>query len=103
MPSKEDLLEAIADCLEKEPSYSNCEKLTTFYTLLKYLYSEDEGYSQSSGNVFAELQGSEFREAIAGKNIEKVVDVLDEHMNVIRLLFPKEYKSVIKSISEVSY
>lgn len=99
MPSKEELLEAIKEIQRKEPTYANCEKLATFYTLLRYLYSEDDGQSHSDGR-FAAMNGSEFREAIAGKDIEKVVDVLDEHMNVVRVLFPKEYRAVIKKIME---
>ena len=31
---------------------------------------------------------------------KRVVDVLDEHMEVVMLLFPKEYKEVIRRISE---
>lgn len=98
MPSKEDLLEAIKEIQNKEPTYANCQKLATFYTLMKYLY-EEEGQSFSAG-TFPVMNGSEFREAIAGKDIEEVVDVLDEHMEVVQLLFPKEYKEVIKRISE---
>lgn len=99
MPSKEEILEAIAECSKKEPTYSNCEKLATFYTLLRYLYSEENGQSFSNGG-FPVMSGSEFREAITGKNIEKVVDVLDEHMKVVQVLYPKEYRSVINKILE---
>lgn len=97
MPSKEELLDAIAECSQREPSYSNCEKLATFYTLLRYLYSTEEGHSYSSGTM-PDTEGSEFRQAIAGKDIEKVVDVLDEHMEVVQVLFPKEYRAVIDRI-----
>ena len=97
MPSKEELLDAIKEIQQKEPSYSNCEKLATFYTLLQYLYSEEEGQSR---DAFPVSNGSEFRQAIAGKDIEKVVDVLDEHMEVVMILFPKEYKEVIRRIRE---
>lgn len=99
MPSKEDLLEAIREIQGKEPTYSNCEKLATFYTLLRYLYSEEDGYSESAG-IFPATDGSEFRQAISGKDIEKVVDVLDEHMEMVQILFPKEYKEVIRRIEE---
>lgn len=99
MPSKEEILEAIAECSKKEPTYSNCEKLATFYTLLRYLYSEESGQSFSNGG-FPIMNGSEFREAITGKDIEKVVDVLDEHMKVVQVLYPKEYRSVINKILE---
>lgn len=97
MPSKEELLDAIKEIQKKEPTYSNCEKLATFYTLLRYLYSEEEGQSR---DAFPASNGSEFRKAIAGKDIGKVVDVLDEHMKVVMTLFPKEYKAVIKMLEE---
>ena len=97
MPSKEELLDAIKEIQSKEPTYSNCEKLATFYTLLRYLYSEEEGQSR---DAFPASSGSEFRQAIAGKDIGKVVDVLDEHMKVVMALFPKEYKAVIKMLEE---
>lgn len=97
MPSKEELLDAIREIQSKEPTYSNCEKLATFYTLLRYLYSEEEGQSR---DAFPASNGSEFRQAIAGKDIGKVVDVLDEHMKVVMALFPKEYKAVIKMLEE---
>ena len=99
MPSKEDLLQAIKEIQTKEPSYSNCEKLATFYTLLRYLYSEEQEKSFSSGD-FPITSGSEFREAIAGRDLKKVVDVLDEHMKVVEALYPKEYRSVINKIME---
>lgn len=99
MPSKEELLEAIREIQGKEPTYSNCEKLATFYTLLRYLYSEEQGQSRDAG-VFPATNGSVFREAIAGKDIERVVDVLDEHMEMVQVLFPKEYKEVIRRIEE---
>lgn len=103
MPSKEELLDAIAECSQREASYSNCEKLATFYTLLSYLYSEEEGnsYDGSPRSVFPIINGSEFMQAIAGKDIGKVVDVLDEHMDVVKVLFPKEYQAVLNRIKDL--
>lgn len=103
MPTKEELLDAIRDLQSKTPTYATCEKLATFYTLLSSLYSDNtQGYSYSSAvSVFDDGSGSEFREAISGKNVDKVIDVLDEHMDVIKLLFPKEYMAVIRKIDEV--
>lgn len=103
MPTKEDLLEAIKECQQKELTYNTCEKLATFYILLNYLYpSKEDGYSFSYSEIttFPNFEGSEFKQAIAGKDIEKVVDVLDEHMNMIQLLFPKEYNKIISILME---
>jgi len=103
MPTKEELLNAIQEMQSKPPTYNTCEKLATFYTLLSHLYSEGEsrGYSYDVKSVFPVSTGSEFREAITGKDIEQVVDVLDEHMDMVKILFPKEYKAVIQRINEV--
>lgn len=104
MPTKQELLDAIHDLQSKTPTYNTCEKLATFYTLLSHLYSdgtEVQGYSYDVKSVFLESTGSTFREAISGKDIEKVIDVLDEHMDMVQILFPKEYRSVIQRINEV--
>lgn len=41
---------------------------------------------------------SDFLEAVGKVPIEKALDVLDEHMEAIKLLYPKEYKAVINKI-----
>ena len=41
---------------------------------------------------------SDFLEAVGKVPIEKALDVLDEHMEAINLLYPKEYKAVINKI-----
>lgn len=43
---------------------------------------------------------SDFLEAVGKVPIEKALDVLDEHMEAIKLLYPKEYKAVINKILE---
>ena len=104
MPTKEEILETIAELQSKAPTYSTCEKLATFYTLLSHLYSDNtevQGYSYSTSSAFPASNGSEFREAIAGKDIDRVVDVLDEHMDVVKVFFPKEYKALISKINEI--
>ena len=106
MPTKEELLDAIKELQSKAPTYSTCEKLATFYTLLSHLYSDkdkdQQGYSYNTGYMFpSNDQSSDFKKAISGKDIEQVVEILDEHMQVVSLLFPKEYKAVIQKIDEV--
>ena len=102
MPTKLEILQAIAELQSKEPTYSTCEKLATFYTLLRFLYSEEDvGIKSEPIIIFPEMNGSEFKEAISGKQVNKVVDVLNEHMQVAQLLFPKEYNAVITKIGEI--
>lgn len=101
MPTKLELLQAIADLQSREPTYNTCEKLATFYTLLSVLYSDDQENVRSvTMNIFPDTVG-EFGEVISGKQIDKVIDVLNEHFEVVKVLFPKEYDAVISRISEI--
>lgn len=97
MPTKEELLDAIRECEQKTPSYSNCEKLLTFRSLLKELYPDEENRMQS----FDVDQSNEFMRAIADKDMTKVINVLDEHMKVVQALFPKEYQAVLNKIRNI--
>lgn len=103
MPTKEELLEAIRECEQRTPSYSNCEKLLTFRSLLKDLYPEEEVIEdrRQSFAIYPTSSRSEFMEAIADKDMMKVLDVLDEHMKVVQVLFPKEYQAVISKVRDV--
>ena len=42
MPTKEELLKAIADVSKLPDTYSKCQKLATFYILLSSLYPEGQ-------------------------------------------------------------
>lgn len=98
IPTEQELLEAIAEVSEKVPNYDTCEKLSTFYSLLNFLYRQDSGYSYEVKEIVPSTEGSEFRVAVAGIPISEMINILDEHMSVIRVLFPKEYKAVIKKL-----
>lgn len=41
---------------------------------------------------------SDFLEAVSKVPIDKALQVIDEHMEAIKLLYPKEYKAVINKI-----
>lgn len=103
MPTKEELLEAIRECEQRTPSYSNCEKLLTFRSLLKDLYPDPDPENKivedrRQSFAVSPTNKSEFMEAIADKDMMKVLDVLDEHMKVAQVLFPKEYQAVLSKI-----
>lgn len=98
IPTEKELLDAIAEISERNPTYDSCEKLSTFYTLLNHLYKQDSGYSYEVKEVVPSTEGSEFRDVVAGKPISEMIEILDEHMSVIKILFPKEYRAVIKRL-----
>ena len=52
------------------------------------------GYSQSSAS-------SEFKQAAMRIPADSLLDILDEHMEAIKILSPKEYAAILKKIAAV--
>lgn len=109
MITEKDLREAIAECQgTRNPNASCCIKLAAYYTILNNLYPKEEpldvGYSTmpSYNDYLPQIQtGSEFMDVCSQKDIMAVLEVLNEHMEAIQLLYPKEYDSIIERIKEL--
>lgn len=111
MITEKDLRAAIAECQgTRNPNANTCIKLAAFYTILNNLYPEqkeepvDVGYSMmpSYNDYVPQIRGeSEFMDVCSQKDIVAVLEVLDEHMEAIKLLYPKEYDSIIEKIREI--
>lgn len=111
MITEKDLRAAIAECQgARSPNASTCIKLAAFYTILNNLYPEqkeetaDAGYSTmpSYDAYLPQIRtGSEFMDVCSQKEITAVLEVLDEHMEAIKLLYPKEYDSIIEKIRDI--
>ena len=110
MITEKDLRAAIAECQgARNPNANTCIKLAAYYTILNTLYPEkqnpvDVGYSTmpSYDEYVPQIRSkSEFMNVCSQKEIETVLEVLDEHMEAIKLLYPKEYDSIIEKIKEI--
>lgn len=111
MITEKDLRAAIAECQgARNPNANTCIKLAAYYTILNTLYPEQEqkpvdvGYSTmpSFDDYLPQIQSkSEFMNICSQKEIVAVLEVLDEHMEAIKLLYPKEYDSIIERIREL--
>ena len=97
MITEQDLREAIAECQgERNPNANTCMKLAAYYTILNNMmpsYSLSEPPEQVRYN-----SGSEFSDIIIGRDINKVLDVIDELMDTIGVLSPKLYRATLDKI-----
>ena len=85
------------DRLEQgDTNWQNIERLSWLYVV----YDHIGGKMQVSQDAMPEYAG-EFGHACACKNIDGVMNVLAEHMTVIKILHPKEYQAVLNKISEI--
>lgn len=112
MITENDLQEAIAECRgQRNPNASTCIKLAAFYVIMDHLKGEQaqEAYSYSpapfpqSTEPTAKISyygESEFLEAIAGKDSEKIWLIMDDLMSALSVLNPKLYDSVLQKIDD---
>ena len=104
MISEQALQEAIAECQgQRNPTRDTCMMLAAFYTIQDHLYPVPS-YSFASPPERAEqvsyTSGSEFSEAIRGRDVNDVLPVLDEMMDAVKVLLPRLYKGVMNKLSE---
>lgn len=107
MITEDDLKQAIAECEGvRNPSASTCIKLAAFYTIREYMYGSQQvepGYSFASdptespqADVIQYDSGTEFSQAIGGRPVDEVLEVLDDLMSTLRIVNPRLYASVMR-------
>lgn len=98
-----DLEEAIAECQgQRNPSVNTCIKLAAFYTIRREM-QPDSQYSYASApaeNLIEYSSGTEFADAIRGRDYAKVLPIIDEAMTALRVVNPRLYASIIRKLSE---
>lgn len=105
MITEKDLTDAIREC-ESEPITPNkVSKLADFYIIYEHLFGQpvDTAYSYApqAEKVIYTDGGNEFLQAVNGKDTEKVVAIIDELMEAVKILQPRMYDGVIYRISEI--
>lgn len=94
-------IEREIDKLEhREASYRLCERLSWLYSVRDHLYAkiyppEGEAVLKSA------LSGSDFLDAANGKPYEDVLRIVDEHLETIKMLYPKTYSALVDKIREL--
>lgn len=85
-----------------DTTYSSVEKLAMLYTVQDHQQMEEPqprympNYSYSPTSSVT--HSSEFLEALNDKPMDLVLDVLEEHFEAVKCVFPKEYNAVINKI-----
>lgn len=85
-----------------DTTYSNCDKLATLYTVRNGLAPHEE-YTQKviRSYSYATSPNSDFVRAFQSVPIEYALNVLDEHMEAIRALYPREYRALMKKLTDI--
>lgn len=107
MITEHELLEAIAECQgQRNPNANTCIKLASFYTILDHM---DKGpaeqnlqpmysFASETENTITYQSGTEFADAIHGKDADEIISIMDELMSTLSVVNPPLYKSVIRRV-----
>lgn len=98
MISLETIEREISELEARETSYRLCERLSWLYTVRDHLLAER---CPQNASVTPGMEGSEFLEAASGVPYRELMRVMDEHLETIRLIYPKTYDSLVQRIRDL--
>lgn len=85
----------IAALEDEDTTYETCEQLAWLYVVRDHVRPREEA------ETVPDVPGTEFLEAVSGRDVRGVMRVLAEHMEAIRVVAPREYEKVIERIHAV--
>lgn len=98
----QDIEDEIIKLEHSDTNWQNCEKLSCLYIVRDHIENHPQRETLSVPHeTVSQVGGSEFLDACYGTDTTELLYVLDEHMEVIRALYPKEYYAIIKKIKEL--
>lgn len=105
MITEKELTDAIREC-ETEPITPNkVSKLADFYIIYEHLfgqpYEADYSYANQIEKTISVTGDSDFMKAVNGKDTEKVMAVVDELLEAVKVLQPRMYDGVLRRLSEI--
>lgn len=75
-----------------DTTYSLCERLAWLYVVRDHL-------RPTKNETTLDLRGSEFLEACSGVPYPLLMNVLNEHMEAMKIVQPREYERVMAKVS----
>lgn len=77
-----------------DTTYRTCERLSWLYICRDHLRASQDGGTTTT----QQLTGSEFLELASGVSYPALMMILDEHLETIRMLYPKSYDALMDRI-----
>lgn len=87
----------ILDLEKKDTTYAVCERLAWLYIVRDHIKAETIEEKKRAGHA----GNSVFLMACEGVEIGALLKVLDEHMEAVQVIYPKEYSAVVEKIERI--
>lgn len=100
----------IAELEGRQIDYSTAEKLAWLYIVRDHIkrpkgvvmIEEPEEYTEKREVVVSDDESrSEFMQAVEGKDLEKVLKIIDETMSTLQTTLPRIYNCVLSKLKEI--
>jgi hypothetical protein len=79
-----------------DTNWQNIERLSWLYTVHDHMIND-----KMIINECMPICSGDFGHVVSGKNINNLMNILSEHMSVVKILYPKEYQAVLDKIAEI--
>ena len=79
-----------------DTTYSLCERLAWLYIVRDHIRPE-----RADTRKTQELEGSDFLQATSGLSYPLMMDVLNEHMQALKVVQPREYELVMDKLKRL--
>lgn len=114
MITKQDLLEAIAECQgTRSPNANTAIKLAAFYTILDHLEDDDKkpetrtsqavsnySFAEPKSNAIRYSADSDFARAVDGRQADEILPIFDELMSTIKMTNERLYNGVMRKLQQ---
>ena len=108
MITEKDLISSIDECLTEPITGSKRSVLADLIIIHNYLFGEpiedNRGYSYENRvekSIIQTDSDTEFLQLVNGKDINSVLDVMQELMDAVKTLHPRMYDSVLMKIQDI--
>lgn len=95
-----DVENTIKDLEKSGTSYYNCAKLADLYTVRNEYYNKrNKNIKDDTKMEYSYAGKSEFIELFEKADYQKALNIMNQHMDCIKALYPKEYKKICALLS----
>lgn len=88
-----------------DTSWANCQALAILYIVRDHLRGATPTRAseapQASGEAIPALGDSEFLQAASGADVAALMAIIDDHMERVRAVFPREYEDVLRRVRSI--
>ena len=97
----EEIKKEIIELERADTNYPNVQRLSWLYTVYDHMADDKAPIIANKVQSIMPTYQGEFGEVVSGVSIDGLMQILSEHMEVIKLLYPKEYQAVLQRIREI--